>query len=709
MDFEEFNFDDILSGFLDEESDGGAPPSETDNDSEYSPEDIQEAEFEVQMDYDDASEDADVDMSYSGDDELHDVSADEEKRNTDRSAKNTSGGRKNSGRSRESGKSRSSASRHVKPERSPEDEEKEARKRAREAERQAEKEAERQAREAEREEIRRRKTLEKKADRRAIMDQKRAAEREREEIREFQEQERAAKKERDTEGRRRSRIGLVVFVAVIALLVVGTVFAANRVYESGKSLPNLFVSDIPVGNMTREQIAASLSSSGWQEKVSTPLTVDTFGGISFTVNPVDAGLALTMEDAVEKTCAYGRDGGKFSVLYKYIECLMKPLDINDANTSVSQEYISSRIEEGQRLLSEYVGTEPYSVDLKAGELRAVKGAGNLELEPVGLYNAIVSAIKDGVPEIVYNVVTREPVMPDFAAIHSELAKEMVNAKYSDDGRYSVIDETIGCEFDVGNAVSIWNSTQTAETAVIPLNVTWPDVTGDELRARLYNDLLGTCTTYYPLSSDERINNVNLCASKVNGTILYPGDLFSYNNTVGERTEAAGFKYAAAYSDGEVVEELGGGACQVSSTIYCSTLYARLETVERTCHQFEVAYFDQLGLDATVSWPEPDFKFRNNKTYPIKIAATCDNEERSLTVEIWGTAEDDYTVELKTDRYQHVNADGAWVGWRTVTYRYLYDSDGNIVKQTDKDGNPCDYEYTYTDEEGKPLMDTYMFH
>ena len=581
---------------------------------------------------------------------------------------------------------------------------------AREEERKA-REEERKLRDAEREAERRRKLREKKADQRMIAEQRQAAEREAREIREAREEARREKKKKDVEGRRKNKIGTVVFIGVIAFLIAVVILASNVVAKSEKSFNNLYIDTIPVGNMTRAEVEQKLYSGGWTQRTDTPLVISSFGDISFEINPVDAGAVLTVSDAVNKTMEYGRSGGKLSQLINYVQALLKPADLNDANTAFNSDYINARIQEAQRMLGDYVGKEPYTVDMKAATLTAVKGAGNLELEPVGLYSEITRALKAGETALSYTVISREPQMPDFQAIHDSVFATAVDAKYSDDGRYEVEDETVGCDFDVSQAISIWNETPIAETAVVPLNVTWPSVTGQELRDRLYNDLLGTCTTLYTLSSDDRINNVNLCASKINEMILYPGDIFSYNNTVGERTEEAGFRYAAAYSDGEVIEELGGGACQVSSTTYCATLYARLETIERTCHQFEVAYFDQLGLDATVSWPEPDFKFRNNKTYPIKIITKCDNEARSLTVEIWGTAEDNYSVELKTDKYQYTNADGAWIGWRTLTYRILRDEDGNIVQVPDKDGNMVDYEYTnqIIEETGRPGMDTYMFH
>jgi vancomycin resistance protein YoaR len=114
-----------------------------------------------------------------------------------------------------------------------------------------------------------------------------------------------------------------------------------------------------------------------------------------------------------------------------------------------------------------------------------------------------------------------------------------------------------------------------------------------------------------------VNNIALAAKKIDGVILNPGEEFSYNGTVGQRTESAGFKKAGAYANGKVVQELGGGICQVSSTLYCAVLYANLEITDRTCHYFPVDYLPS-GLDATVSWKSPDFKFKNNRDYPIKL-------------------------------------------------------------------------------------------
>ena len=158
----------------------------------------------------------------------------------------------------------------------------------------------------------------------------------------------------------------------------------------------------------------------------------------------------------------------------------------------------------------------------------------------------------------------------------------------------------------------------------------------------------------------------------------PGESFSYNDTIGERTTEAGFGYAPAYSGDEVVYEVGGGICQVSSTLYNSVLGANLQVDDRTCHNFAVAYLPK-GLDATVSWPNPDFKFTNDRDYPIRISAGTDR--LALTIEIYGTNVDGTYVEPMGawwPTYDSAKYPEVQTGWGARSYRYLYDADGNLI-------------------------------
>ena len=191
---------------------------------------------------------------------------------------------------------------------------------------------------------------------------------------------------------------------------------------------------------------------------------------------------------------------------------------------------------------------------------------------------------------------------------------------------------------------------------------------ERLQKHLLADKLATKTTSLSGSSSNRITNVRLAAEKINGVILQPGQTFSYNDVLGQRTKANGFKEAGAYSGGQVVQEVGGGICQVSSTLYYCAMVSNLKINTRTCHYFPVAYIEP-GMDATVSWGGPEFKFTNNRDYPIEIKAYVQNG--SVTVEIWGTDVDGSYVKMSYTAN----------GLRATTYRTVYDKDGKQISHT----------------------------
>lgn len=128
-------------------------------------------------------------------------------------------------------------------------------------------------------------------------------------------------------------------------------------------------------------------------------------------------------------------------------------------------------------------------------------------------------------------------------------------------------------------------------------------------------------TKYNTSQKDRTTNVTLAASFINGVVLQPGDIFSFNETVGDRTKARGFKDAVVYNNGSKETGIGGGICQVSSTLFNAALLANLEIVERHNHSLKVGYTPN-GRDATVFYGNQDFRFRNNSDYPVQISIYC---------------------------------------------------------------------------------------
>ena len=152
----------------------------------------------------------------------------------------------------------------------------------------------------------------------------------------------------------------------------------------------------------------------------------------------------------------------------------------------------------------------------------------------------------------------------------------------------------------------------------------------------FPDVLGQYVSYYNAALYDRSTNVELAAKSINGKVLMPGEVFSYNATVGPRTAERGFKVATIFVGGETAQGLGGGICQTSSTLYSAVLHADLDIVERTNHSLKVTYVPN-GMDATVSWGSLDFKFKNSTKYPIRIQ--CEYGGGTLKVSVMGTKED----------------------------------------------------------------------
>lgn len=162
--------------------------------------------------------------------------------------------------------------------------------------------------------------------------------------------------------------------------------------------------------------------------------------------------------------------------------------------------------------------------------------------------------------------------------------------------------------------------------------TAPDISADAAKEKYKT--ISTFTTK-TTSNKARNTNIKLAADALNGTVVHPGEEFSFNSVVGQRTEAKGYKGAAAYNNGEVVQEIGGGVCQVSTTLYNAVYRSGLgeESISfRRSHTFEPNYITP-GQDATVSWEQPDFRFKNTSSTSIGIQASY--ADQKMTVSIYG--------------------------------------------------------------------------
>lgn len=183
---------------------------------------------------------------------------------------------------------------------------------------------------------------------------------------------------------------------------------------------------------------------------------------------------------------------------------------------------------------------------------------------------------------------------------------------------------------------------------LPVRVISPSITTERVNSFGIRDLIGSGYSEYAGSIPGRIHNIVLAASRINGTLIKPGETFSFNRAVGDISAATGYQTAYIIKDGRTVLGDGGGVCQVSTTLFRAALAAGLPIKERQAHAYRVSYYEQAGfkagLDATVFSPTVDLQFTNDTASYILIQAKPDTQNVSLTFELYGTS-DGRTAEI----------------------------------------------------------------
>lgn len=498
--------------------------------------------------------------------------------------------------------------------------------------------------------------------------------------------------------KKRSRAPILIAVLCAVLLALYCALCAFG--GSGDTLRDgTTVNGINIGGMTKEQAVSALTEqlAGTTSVEGTDYSaIDVVPDIpdaqTYTVD-LSGCLSFDVTDTVEQAWAHDHGGMFLSRGIRFLTSLGGGKSYHVAPQAADAAQVRSALEATGILTLNTTTQTTYA--LTDTTLDFTMGVSGVSVDENALIQKILdNTAKGDYSSITCEMVSADPDPIDIQAIHDALYAEPANAtlEVADDGSYTVTDSVQGINFDVAGAQSILSAAQPGETVSVPLNRQDPAIDTATLKANLFKDVLGEYTTSVSGTADRR-SNVQLAAQKCSGTILLPGEVFAYNQVVGQRTEAAGFKKAGAYSNGETVQELGGGVCQDSSTLYCAALYANLEIVERHNHSYVSSYVP-IGMDATVSWGGPDFQFRNNTDYPIKVIASYANSK--VTFQIVGTKTDDYSVKITTETIgttaptvQEVPddtleagttqvADKGHTGYKVQSYRHVYDASGNVV-------------------------------
>ena len=441
--------------------------------------------------------------------------------------------------------------------------------------------------------------------------------------------------------RKKVIICVTIGIIILFLLLFSSIFALININNS-KIISGVKIEGIDVSGLSKDEAKAKLEAV-YNEKKEKEIPIK-YNEFESSINPSMIELNYNIEKAVDEAINVGRNNNIFINNYNILFTLIGKKDIN-VEMTINEEATRKIIEDTGANLPGVVIESSYYIE---GEnLIITKGKEGIKIDTEGLLTKIKErldniAIQNDYIEIPVTTKTPEPI--DVDKIHSEVYKEMQNAYYTKDP-FEIHPEVEGVDFNV-DEVKAMIAAEDKEEYTVKLTITKPTVTVNDIGTEAFPDKLGTCTTRYDERDTDRTTNLKLACQKLNNQVVLAGETFSYNKTLGERTIAAGYKNAKVYENGQVVDGIGGGICQISSTLYNAIVDANLETVERRNHQFVTSYI-AAGKDATVVYGMTDFKFKNTRTYPIKIIATAQNG--IATISIYGNKEAveyDVTLEVK---------------------------------------------------------------
>lgn len=449
-------------------------------------------------------------------------------------------------------------------------------------------------------------------------------------------------KEKNRKKKRNIIIAVIVGIIIILTLFISTIFAFINI-NNEKIIKGVSIENIDMSGLSKEEAKNKLETI-YNEIKSKDINIK-HNEYESTISPELIETNYDIDKAVNEADSVGKSDNIFVNNYNILFTLIWKKNIN-VDMSINEDVAKQTINDINVNLPDGVIESSYSVD--DDELTISKGKAGVVIDA----NAFLEIIKYELKNIDSNgdqtleipVVNKEPEAIDIEKIHDEICKEPQDA-YFTKNPFAVYPEVKGISFDLEKAKEMLKEDK--DEYVIKLTITNPKVTLDKIGPEAFPDKLATFSTRYDVSDKDRTTNLELACNKINGTVVLSGDTFSYNKVVGARTAGAGYKNAKIYEAGKVVDGIGGGICQISSTLYNAVLNANLEIVERKNHQFVTSYVEP-GMDATVVYGLTDFKFKNTRQYPVRVVATAKNG--IATVTIYGIKEDkEYTFKFDVKR------------------------------------------------------------
>ena len=501
---------------------------------------------------------------------------------------------------------------------------------------------------------------------------------------------------------------LWISVAVVAALVIGFFGYAFVLHSSGDIFPGVYVAGVDVGGMSKEEAVSAVREAVDQTYGTSTLTVK-LPDRTLSFAPADTKVSLDVDAAVEEAWNYGRDKGLFSTFFATVSGTVTEHFINiEDSLTLDEAYVRSVIDQAAADVQSEKQDSAYEIITSEGpapaegetapepvptELIITVGTSQRSLDADGLYDAVIAAFMNNnfTPvEFAYEEELYAPV--DLDALYDQLCTDMTDAYY-DAEKKEIIPEVVGYGFDLAAAKQQQAMAEEGSTLTFTLSEVQPEITLADLEEKLFHDVLASYDSEHTWNT-ARTNNLDLACKAIDGTILNAGDEFSFNDVVGERTAAKGYQAATVFVSGDSKPELGGGVCQVASTIYYCALMADLNIVERLEHMFTVSYVPK-GCDATIYWgSDVDFRFTNSTEYPLRIDASV--SDGYVHIALVGTKTTDTTVDIYTETisttywedvtkedetkpadYKEVTQT-PYTGYVTMTYKRYLDADNNPI-------------------------------
>ena len=407
-----------------------------------------------------------------------------------------------------------------------------------------------------------------------------------------------------SKSKKKNIAGPIIAVIAAILLIAGGALAALYYYGYFDEKVDVTLADGTVQTMTVEEAYAELSTDKF------------YAGT--VINGIDVG-GMTMDEAYN---AVSTNMPEIPLVIN-ITLDLEGKKLSPNFNEVSFEYNTKEILE--EAYSKYRLAD--SSDLNQ-LVECFNGVQQLKNKPM-TYETAYTVHIDGVQDVVRKVLS--PYLADYA-----LVKNATIVDFDTENRTYVIDkEKEGYIIDVDTTAksvkALFDSKTYVAVVKVPTEKREPEITEAMIKENF--GLIGECSTKTS-ANNNRNNNIRQACENMNGTILEPGEVFSFNDTVGQRTTENGFKEATVIMGGQYEQGLGGGICQVSTTLYNAVLKADLEVVKRSAHAWPSDYI-QTGLDATVDWPAIDFQFKNDTDYQVVVLAWFDSSDSTCNAEIYG--------------------------------------------------------------------------